>query len=41
LVLVVGRGIVADSGVYIPQHDSRLLVDAIRHTGLATGHRVL
>ena len=34
-------GIVADSGVYVPQHDSRLLVDALRHTGLATGRRVL
>jgi release factor glutamine methyltransferase len=33
--------IVADSGVYPPQHDSRLLIDALRRTDLATGRRVL
>jgi release factor glutamine methyltransferase len=34
-------GIVADSGVYVPQHDSRLLADALRQTRLAVGRRVL
>jgi release factor glutamine methyltransferase len=33
--------VVADAGVYAPQHDSRLLVDAVMQSGLATGRRVL
>jgi release factor glutamine methyltransferase len=33
--------IVTDAGVYAPQHDSRLLVDALRHSALADGRRVL
>jgi release factor glutamine methyltransferase len=33
--------IVADSGVYVPQDDSRLLADALTQTGLAAGRHVL
>jgi release factor glutamine methyltransferase len=35
------EGIVVDYGVYVPQHDSRLLADALTATGLATGRHVL
>jgi release factor glutamine methyltransferase len=33
--------IVTDTGVYAPQHDSRLLIDALAQTGLAPGRHVL
>ena len=33
--------IVADVGVYAPQHDSRLLVDMLQRTAIAEGRRVL
>ena len=33
--------IVADAGVYAPQHDSRLLIDALAQSRVATGRRVL
>lgn len=33
--------VVADVGVYAPQHDSRLLVDTLQRTAIAEGRRVL
>ncbi len=41
IAYLVARNSLDTEGVYPPQHDSQLLIDTLRETGLAQGQRVL